>query len=197
MGLLNPGDWKGKWIGRDETALYEYPGSPFQIAEAGPLDLVAKGRSSPAHGGSRLSINIRSPRIIRHATFVLGADNGFEVDDQRKVRGPWEQSLDARGAGCRGSAEARRERDCGEGAPTSGTGAGVIGTLKVEFTTGEPDAILYRRGLAGIAGRRRAAGARRRISAPMAWSRGATWAGRKSARCPPACCARSSRSGRH
>src|SRR3974377_125791 len=30
MGLLNPGDWKAKWIGGDESAPYEYPGSPFQ-----------------------------------------------------------------------------------------------------------------------------------------------------------------------
>src|ERR1017187_9475899 len=30
MGLLNPGDWKAKWIGLDETAVYQHPGSPFQ-----------------------------------------------------------------------------------------------------------------------------------------------------------------------
>ena len=34
MGLLQPEDWKGKWIGRDETGLYKNPGSPYHALKS-------------------------------------------------------------------------------------------------------------------------------------------------------------------
>ena len=31
MGLLKSDDWKGKWIGQDDTTPFQHPGSPFQL----------------------------------------------------------------------------------------------------------------------------------------------------------------------
>ncbi|MCC6860001.1 MAG: hypothetical protein IT158_15645, partial [Bryobacterales bacterium] len=31
MGLLQPGDWQGKWIGWEEKGVYKNPRSPFQL----------------------------------------------------------------------------------------------------------------------------------------------------------------------
>jgi alpha-L-rhamnosidase len=136
MGLLNPDDWKGKWIGRDESAPYEYPGSPFQVLK--PAHWIWSEGESSGVRWFKTNIELRSPRIIRHATFVLGADNGFEATINGKYVGrgnspTMPEVLDVATALKPGSNEivvkARHTR--------SGR-AGVIGTLKVEFTTGEP-----------------------------------------------------------
>ena len=148
MALLNPGDWKAKWIGRDETADYEYPGSPFQTLK--PARWIWSEGDASGTRWFKTSVNIASGRVIRHATFVLGADNSFELTMNGKYAGrgnspSMPEVLDVAAALKPGANEilvkARHTR----------TGpAGVIGTLKVEFTSGEP--VLFSTGSSWQAG---------------------------------------------
>jgi alpha-L-rhamnosidase len=143
MGLLKPGDWKGKWIGLDETGIYHHPGSPFQLLK--PARWIWFDEGDPAKQGPgaqrwfQAEMNIPAGRTIRHATFVLGADSSFELTINGKRAGRNSSSavmpevLDV-ATGLKPGANlivvaARNDRN---------RPAGVIGALKVEFTTGAP-----------------------------------------------------------
>jgi alpha-L-rhamnosidase len=143
MGLLKPDDWKGKWIGLDETGIYHHPGSPFQLLKS--AHWIWFDESDPAKQGPgaprwfETGMNIPSGRTIRHATFVLGADSGFAL------------TINGKGAGRNSSGGAMPEvldvatalKPGSNSIVVAATNnrnrpAGVIGTLKVEFTSGEP-----------------------------------------------------------
>ena len=71
MGLLEPGDWSAKWIGRDEESLYKDPSSPYWS--------LAKSRwiwSGAEAGGARFfrtTFTVPSDRKITSATAIIGA----------------------------------------------------------------------------------------------------------------------------
>lgn len=139
MGLLSAGDWKAKWIGRDETGIYLHPGSPF--ATLRPARWVWFGEPTPTQSVTRwfrATVNLPADRAIRHAMFVVGSDKGAELRINGRFVGRQSSTtipevLDA--AWSLKSGENLIEVK----AATKGDGrAGVIGTLKVEFTAGEP-----------------------------------------------------------
>ncbi len=145
MGLLKAEDWKGKWIGRDETALYEHPGSPFVLLRQARWIWAAGDR--PARAESRWfrsTVNLASGRTIRHAMFVMGAGARFELHINGKFAGRQSTStmpevLDVATLLKAGdNAIEVKSTDRGDGK------AGLIGTLKVEFTKG--DAALFSTG---------------------------------------------------
>lgn len=142
MGLLKPEDWKGKWIGRDEKTYYKDPYSPFQWLRQAQwiwFDEGEPARQAPA-GMRRFRARLTLPadRALKTATFVLGADNNFElmVNGESAGKGnnptlpmvlhiePWlrpgENEL---------LVAARNTRE---------DPAGVLGALKVEFASGDP-----------------------------------------------------------
>ncbi|MBI5084221.1 MAG: family 78 glycoside hydrolase catalytic domain [Acidobacteria bacterium] len=142
MGLLKETDWKGKWIGRDETAVYASPKSPFQLLRGVKWIWFDEGEPQvKAPAGERwfrAKLTLPSGRVVRHATFVLGADNSFELTLNGKRAGRGNSStmpevLDVAAALRTGEnlveVKARNARN---------DAAGLIGTLKVEFTEGEP-----------------------------------------------------------
>jgi alpha-L-rhamnosidase len=142
MGLLKASDWKAKWIGRDEHAIYKHVSSPFQdllaakwiwYPEADPAQKAPK-----AVRFFQTIATVPAGRVIRHARFVLGADDSFTLTINGKPAGrgsavvmpevldvaawlqPGENLIQVR-------AENARE----------GT-AGLIGVLRIQFTSGEP-----------------------------------------------------------
>ncbi len=83
MGLLKPEDWKGKWIGRDEKTYYKDPHSPFQLLREARWIWFDEGdpaKQAPAETRRfRLAFQMPADRALKTATFVLGADNSFEL----------------------------------------------------------------------------------------------------------------------
>ena len=142
MGLLKPEDWKGKWIGRDEKTYYKDPHSPFQWLRDAQWIWFDEGdpaRQAPAETRRfRATLNLPSGRTMKTATFVLGADNSFELLVNGEFAGkgnnptlpmvlhiePWLKP---------GANEllvvARNTRE---------DQAGVLGALKITFDSGEP-----------------------------------------------------------
>jgi alpha-L-rhamnosidase len=142
MGLLKPEDWQAKWIGLEGKGVYKHPRSPFQ--QLTPAKWIWYPEGDPAKQAPaaarwfRTTVEIPAGRTIRHAVFVLGADNQFEltVNGQKAGRGNaprmpevlWLESVLKPGANeFVVRAQNRREDP-----------AGLIGTLKVEFTAGQP-----------------------------------------------------------
>ncbi len=142
MGLLKPDDWKGKWIGREEKTYYKDPHSPFQwLREAQWIwfDEGDPARQAPAETRRfRARFTLPADRALKTATFVLGADNSFELSVNGEFAGkgnnptlpmvlhiePWlkpgENEL---------LVVARNTRE---------DPAGVLGALKIEFAAGDP-----------------------------------------------------------
>ena len=142
MGLLQAEDWKGKWIGRDEKTFYKNPHSPFQLLKGAQWIWFDEGnpaRQAPAESRRfRASLTVPADRKLKTAVFVIGADNSFEL------------TLNGAKAGRGGSPTLPMVLDA---APHLKAGAnsilveaknsrldpaGLIGTLKIEFTTGDP-----------------------------------------------------------
>jgi len=142
MGLLRPEDWKGKWIGLDETGVYHHPGSPFQLLKTARWIWSDEGdpaKEAPAGmRWFRTSVNVPADRTIRHATFVLGADDGFELTINGRYSGRggsvvMPEILDV--AAWLKPGENAIAVQAREARPGS---AGVIGTLRIEFAAGAP-----------------------------------------------------------
>ncbi len=142
MGLLKPEDWKGKWIGRDEKTYYKDPHSPFQWLKEAQWIWFDEGdpaRQAPAETRRfRARLTLPAGRPLKTATFVLGADNSFELTVNGEFAGkgnnptlpmvlhiePWlkpgENEL---------LVVARNTRE---------DQAGVLGALRIQFASGEP-----------------------------------------------------------
>ena len=83
MGLLKPEDWKGKWIGLDETGLYKRPGSPFHNLDNARWIWLPGGEpaTSSAAGDRyfRASFEIQPGSHVVKAVCVMGAEHEFEL----------------------------------------------------------------------------------------------------------------------
>ncbi|HEY3441732.1 MAG TPA: family 78 glycoside hydrolase catalytic domain [Paludibaculum sp.] len=141
MGLLKTEDWKGKWIGLEQTGIWRNPRSPFhQITGARWIwfDEGDPAKQAPAAvRWFRTKINVPANRTLQHAQFVLGADNEFslqvngaaagrgnapvlpEVIDVTAALKPGENTLLVRARNAKADS------------------AGVIGGLRLDFTEGE------------------------------------------------------------
>ncbi len=142
MGLLNAGDWQGKWIGKEETGVYKDPNSPFQLLKGAQWIWFDEGdptKQAPAETRwFNTSVTLPAGRALKHATFVMGADNNFEL------------TINGKAAGRGGSPSMPEVLDVapfireGENAivvkarNTRNDSAGLIGILKLEFASGDP-----------------------------------------------------------
>lgn len=142
MGLLRSADWKGQWIGRDEKTFYKDPHSPFQLLKGAQWIWYDEGdpaKQAPAAARwFRATVTLPPDRKLSTATFILGADNSFELTvNGRKA---------SRGSGVALPMVIDTAPYLKAGANvievlarnTRVDPAGLIGTLKVEFSTGEP-----------------------------------------------------------
>ncbi len=142
MGLLQASEWKGKWIGQNAYAEYKSPTSPFQLITTARWIWLDEGDpATKAPAGTRwfsAKVTVPEERTIRHAMFVLGADNSFTLSINGKAAGRGNQPtlpevLDVASWLKKGDntilVEAKNTRE---------DQAGLIGTLRIEFTQGEP-----------------------------------------------------------
>ena len=135
MGLLEPSDWKGKWIGREEQTLYKDPDSPLQnLVGAHWIWISTSGKRE-----FRKRFALSPDRAIRRAVIVMGADPGFELtfNGQKLGRGngvPMPDTFDVTAQIKAGD----NTIDIAASEPKPGKPAGVIGGVRVDFTKGDP-----------------------------------------------------------
>lgn len=142
MGLLQASDWKGKWIGQGAYADYRSPNSPFQLITTSKWIWFDEGNPAvKAPAATRwfsAKVTLPAGRTMRHAMFVLGADNSFELSINGKPAGRGNQPslpevLDVAPLLKQGEnvilVQAKNTRE---------DPAGLIGALQVQFTSGEP-----------------------------------------------------------
>jgi alpha-L-rhamnosidase len=142
MGLLDSRAWQGKWIGRDETGIVRDPGSAYILLERARWVWDTDKAAAGAPAGDRYfhaSFSVPSGRTIARAVLIAGADNranvffnGELVASRSDAALPAISDLTAmvRPGGNLVAIHAIHNR---EGSP-----AGLIATLRVEFTSGEP-----------------------------------------------------------
>src|ERR1039457_6435456 len=141
MGLLRAQDWQGTWIGRDEAGVYKDPGSVYQALEHAQWIWDTANAQSKAPAGDRYFravFTVPAGRKVKRAIAVVGADNRCEVYfNGEKVAGasnaamPQDQDITAlvRPGENVLAAQATHAR--------ADTPAGLIGAVKIEFTSGE------------------------------------------------------------
>jgi alpha-L-rhamnosidase len=134
MGLLNPTDWKAKWIGRDEPTLYKNPTSPYHHLSKAKW-IWSPEKTASASFQTTFSVN----RPVTKAIVVMGAAARFEltlngtlVGQGRNVEMPdlfHVTELIRQGE----NTVSVKAQAPGRNAP-----AGLIGALRVEFDSGDP-----------------------------------------------------------
>jgi len=142
MGLLRAEDWKGRWIGRDEAGVYKDSASDYQLLERARWIWDSDRAQAGAPTGDRFfraTFAVPADRKVTRALSVIGADNTADVylngepiaiqsklplphavDITHLVR-PGENVIAVR------ATHSRADRP-----------AGLIGGVRVEFTSGEP-----------------------------------------------------------
>ena len=80
-GLLKPGDWKGKWIGQEETAIQRRKDSPYwDLADSHFIWQGAADAARSAPEGDRFfRTRFTMPSGVKRVTAIVGADNEFEL----------------------------------------------------------------------------------------------------------------------
>ncbi len=142
MGLLKPADWKAKWIGHDDQQLYRNPSSPFQnLVKARWIwtSADAAAKATPGLRFFRTTFSVPADRKVAGAVCVLGVDSEFEL------------FLNGHRIGRGGSPRMPEVFDIGPALKTgenliavranrskSGTSAGLIGAVRVDFAGGAP-----------------------------------------------------------
>src|SRR5207302_10906020 len=82
MGLLDPIDWQGKWIGRDEKGIVKDAGSPYAALEGARWIWDADKANAGAPAGGRFfraGFTLPPGRAIASATLIAGADSQADV----------------------------------------------------------------------------------------------------------------------
>ena len=142
MGLLEPADWQGKWIGRDEPAGYRDSGSAYQALVGARWIWDTANAQTAAPAGDRFfreTFSIPGDHKVTRATCVIGGDNAADavlngekiavsagvalpsVVDVTPLIHAGDNTLAVR------VAHTRADRP-----------AGFIGAVRVEFTSGDP-----------------------------------------------------------
>ena len=142
MGLLNAADWKGKWIGRDETTLYKSPTSVFRNLEQARWIWYEAGAATNAPAGLRFfrtRFTIPAGRKIRKAICIMGVDSNYELflNGHRVGRGsfPALPEIFDISAGVRPGENLIAVRANNRKA---GKAAGLIGAVRIDFAGGDP-----------------------------------------------------------
>jgi alpha-L-rhamnosidase len=142
MGLLQPGDWKGKWIGRDEDRFYRDPGSVYQALENAHWIWDTSNARTSAPLGERFfreTFTVSRERKVTRAILVAGADssadvylNGVQTATASDIRLPLAVDV----------APLLQPGDNVIAIRTvhsaANTPAGLMGALRVDFAAGEP-----------------------------------------------------------
>jgi alpha-L-rhamnosidase len=82
MGLLDPSDWEGKWIGHDVTGVVKDPGSPYLALEGARWIWDTANAQTSAPVGDcffRAKFTPPSDRKITRALLIAGAETTSEV----------------------------------------------------------------------------------------------------------------------
>ena len=142
MGLLRAADWKGKWIGRDETGVYKDPGSVYQVLERAHWIWDTPHTQATAPAGDRFfraTFLIPAGRKIARALSVIGADDSADV----YLNG--EQIAAGSGAALPSAIDITQRVRAGENViavrathARADRPGGLIGGVRVEFAAGEP-----------------------------------------------------------
>jgi alpha-L-rhamnosidase len=142
MGLLQPQDWQGTWIGRDEAGLYKAPDSIYQaLVHAHWIWDTDKAQSGAAAGNRyfRTSFNVPAGRRVKRAIAIVGADpecefffNGVRVAAPNRIAYPQDADITALVHPGANTIAVQAHH------PAANTPAGLIAAVKIEFTSGEP-----------------------------------------------------------
>ena len=135
MGLLDPADWQGKWIGRDEAEGYADPESPYHMLQGAHWLAPASSGANSVH----TSFSIPQGADIVRAVLIAGGDRQAEAF----VNG---SSVASRaGAALPALVEVARFLRPGENEisvrveqPVGDRPMAIIAALRVEFQSGEP-----------------------------------------------------------
>ena len=143
MGLLDPGDWKGKWIGLDETGLYRRPGSPYHNLENARWIWVPE--PDPARSAAagerffRAEFSVPAVQNVRRVVCVIGADrqfdlflNGAHAGKGSNVYSPEIIDITPQVRGGRNVVAVKAANGA------AGKPAGLIAAIRVEFAQGQP-----------------------------------------------------------
>jgi alpha-L-rhamnosidase len=140
MGLLLAQDWQGKWIGRDETGVYQDPGSVYQALVHAHWIWDTDGAQTKAPAGDRYfraTFTVPPGRKVKRAIAVIGADqrcdawfNGEKVVVSANASMPQDRDVTAlvRPGENLIAAQSTHQR--------ADTPAGLIGAVKIEFESG-------------------------------------------------------------
>ncbi len=138
MGLLNPDDWKGKWIGLDDKGEYRRPGSPYHNLESAKWIWASTADDAARDHFFRASLQLPAGRRLVKAVCIMGADHDFDlfvngeaVGKGGNVRLPEIIEITAQlkaGANVIG-VRARGPRN---------NAAGLIGAVRADFMEGKP-----------------------------------------------------------
>lgn len=144
MGLLEPGDWKGQWIGLDQTAIYRNPDSPF-------ANLIGARWIWP-RTGPRVAISFDVPPKARlRRAFAVAAGSGsfvLELNGRQVGKGRAGSLLpeyDLAGAVRPGKNEFAANLTAGKTRPDA-----WIAALRLEFDGHEPMVIRTGSGWNGV-----------------------------------------------
>lgn len=150
MGLLAPGEWKAKWIGKTETAVQRPSDSPYwSLKDASwiePAPQVDKGDLF-----FRYSFDVPAGRTLVDAIAVLGGDrggefyiNGNRVGKMNRYRMPSVVPVTAMLKPGRNVVAVQTSRAANNKTP------GLIGAIKLSFEQGDP--VIYTTGVGWKAG---------------------------------------------
>ncbi|HWB83558.1 MAG TPA: family 78 glycoside hydrolase catalytic domain [Bryobacteraceae bacterium] len=141
MGLLSPGDWHGQWIG-DETAPAEDPSDPYSILRGAHWIWVSDHAQQGAPAGEsyyRDTFIVPAGRQIVRAMCIAGASteaqifvNGEEINARSAAGLPDVMGISHLVHAGQNVIAVRALNG------TNGGPAGLIGAVRVEFSTGEP-----------------------------------------------------------
>ncbi len=136
MGLLEPQDWHGKWIGREEIGVVKDPASPYAALERARW---IWGTAGSAQNFFRAAFTVPAERKIARAVLIAGADNSADVflNGEPVAAGanavlPPVNDVTARILAGENVIAVRAAHN------RAGTPAGFIAVVRVEFASGEP-----------------------------------------------------------
>ena len=137
MGLLNPGDWKGKWIGKDEPAATA-AANPLSGASWIWFEPEANKQAPVGKRWFRKAFDLPDGRKVAKAIAYFAGDNNYEVwvNGQSAVKGsgwPQAQTQDVTAKIAAHTVVAV----CGENIGAEPNPAGLIGAIELTLDNGE------------------------------------------------------------
>ena len=143
MGLLQPGDWKGKWIGLDEGGGEEVNAANKDLARAKWIWFAEGEPAQAAPVGTRFfrcSVTLPADRPVRQAHCLIAADNGCKLFVNGKQAGTAQSFTMASDIDITQHLLPGRNvlAVAASNAGDKPNPAGVLAALCVEFTDGKP-----------------------------------------------------------